>query len=178
LSSPLNVLHPAYHSASELLKPFGAGARATQYGCAILHVGDMELLNSCRKDCGMPWLCARSAQLHTTPLSNNSHNFHAFGQSKKNESSGPKTNVISGIAPPAIRCFWRGRISQVATVSTGCPVHRPTDRLACRGALGAVRWRDNANRMQSWMSRRASVTRCSFLRPNSAGRNSLRSQMQ
>jgi hypothetical protein len=59
LSSPLNVLHPAYHSGSELLKLFTPGARATQYGCAILQVGCMELLKSCRSECGMPWLFPR-----------------------------------------------------------------------------------------------------------------------
>ena len=79
LSSPLNVLHPAYHNGSEILKLFPAGARATQYGCAIRHAGAMELLNSCRSECGIP------------------ANFHVRGQSKKNESPGPKTKTISGI---------------------------------------------------------------------------------
>jgi hypothetical protein len=63
LSSPLNVLHPAYHSGSEPLKLFNPGARATQYGWAILQAGAMELLNNCRSEEGMPWLCARSARL-------------------------------------------------------------------------------------------------------------------
>jgi hypothetical protein len=60
LSSPLSVLDPAYHKGSDFLKLFAPGARATQYGCAILQAGAMELLNNCLSEWGMPWLRAIS----------------------------------------------------------------------------------------------------------------------
>jgi hypothetical protein len=57
----------------------------------------MELLKSCRSECGMPWLCARQLGSGADNMGA-AYNFQAFGQSKKNESLGPKTKVISGIA--------------------------------------------------------------------------------
>lgn len=66
LSSPLNVLHPTYHSDSAFLKLRGAGARATQYGCAILHAGAIDELNSCLSVAGIAWLRAVSCAHRST----------------------------------------------------------------------------------------------------------------
>jgi hypothetical protein len=120
LSSPLSVLDAAYHNGSDCLKLFAPGARAMQYGCAILQAGAMELLNNCRS-------YARSARLR--PTLHHSHNFHVFGQSKKKESSGPKTNVISGIVSSSVQCCLEERLCG--------------QREADRGLAGCL-WREKA----------------------------------
>lgn len=62
------------------------------------------------------------------------HNFHAVGESKKNEPFGPKTNVMPVIALPSmdvLKLMCRDRKSEVAPAPQRWWPGEPSTRMRC-----------------------------------------------
>jgi hypothetical protein len=137
LSSPLSVLHPTYHNGSVFLKLLGAGARATQYGCAILHAGAIDELNSCLSVPGIAWLRAVSLAHISTSASSQFPCFRTVEEERVIRTK-DKADFLHRIAcsPSCLqRESYRG---EIRTRSAGCP---PTTNTT----EGLALWRQAAH---------------------------------